>query len=178
MIDAVLDAALEDIGSAKQFDKIKLPLPPFPKLKLEKPLTLREAMKITAERKTPPLPPREEPTEHNTTMEAPDAVDISEHVLPSIKMDQETARDESGGAKPTVRSPALRKTYLFSPTARLSSPSMQLLSEHHNSSSPSRKSSSAKKDKEAKRFRQLAKWAMKKEKQARKEEKHKAARSG
>ncbi|RKU45584.1 hypothetical protein DL546_007504 [Coniochaeta pulveracea] len=154
MIDAVLDAALEDIGSAKQFDKIKLPLPPFPKLKLEKPLTLREAMKITAERKTPPLPPREEPTEHNTTMEAPDAVDISEHVLPSIKMDQETARDESGGAKPT------------------------LLSEHHNSSSPSRKSSSAKKDKEAKRFRQLAKWAMKKEKQARKEEKHKAARSG
>jgi hypothetical protein len=170
MIEAVLAATLDPVTPEKHFDDVKLPSLPSRKLKLEMPLTLKDVIKTTSERKTTPSPPPEEPTKQKVTMGFPGAVDSPEHVLPSIKVDQENENM-------MVRSPTLRKTYLFSPSAPVSSPSMQLLSEHHSSSSPSKMSSSAKKDKEAKKLRELQKLERLKEKLARQEKKYKA-RSG
>jgi hypothetical protein len=185
-IDSVINAALEPSTPEKQFGSIALPSPPSRKLKVEIPLTLQGVMETTAERNTTPSHSRKKPAGDTTSKEvlrSPEAVLPSKHVPPSIKEEQGTtppprpifdksiARKERRGEKQVERSPALRKTYLSSPAVPVSSPSLQLLSEHHTSSSPSKNLFSAKNHKELKK---LQKRERKKERQARKEKRHKA----
>jgi hypothetical protein len=182
-IDAVLNAALEPSTPEKQFGKIKLPSPPSRRVKVDMPLTLKEVMETTAERDATPSHSREKAAEGITAKEVAEVVAPPKHVLPSIKADQEMALppqpifDKSTdhkmrrGEKQTDSSPAFKKTYLSSPAAPVSSPSLQLLSEHHNSSSPSKNLLSAKNNKELKKLQNKQR---KKDKRARKEKNHQA----